>query len=104
MASIMAIYQALPKNPNLKLKIFTDNKSLANLHITKCSDKEVISQQNLSGIPILSALRHLERQRRFPTIVTWIKAHSGIFGNVIADHLAGQYAADTRTIPHSEKF
>jgi exonuclease III/ribonuclease HI len=105
----MAIYQALlniEKFPNIKLKIYTDHQSLANLfsEITKCSDTHFNSIQNLTGLPILSAIRHLERQRRTPTKVSWVKAHSGIFGNVIADHLAGQYAADALAIPCSQKF
>jgi ribonuclease HI len=105
----MAIYQALlkvEKFPNLKIKILTDHQSLANLftEITTCSVSEFNSLQKQTGIPILSAIRHLEQQRTTPTTVKWIKAHSGIFGNVIADHLAGQYAANNLQIPMSQQY
>jgi ribonuclease HI len=105
----MAVYQALrkvAKYPNNALKIYTDHLSLARLfkYITSCSSRQLSAMGKVNGLPLLSAITNLELKRKKCTTITWVKAHSGIFGNAVADYSAGQNCTDPERIPLHQHF
>ena len=108
-AEYMALLYALRKLkdfPGILLELHTDHESLSILFrlCTTCTDKQFASMSKENGLALLSVIRTLERQREHPTVVKWVKAHSGIFGNAVADNLAGKYTPVGTTIPVSEQF
>jgi ribonuclease HI len=108
-AEYMALLYALRKLkdfPEILLELHTDHESLSMLFIicTTSSDAQFANMSKENGLPLLSVIRTLERQRKYPTQVKWVKSHSGIFGNAVADNLAGKYTPQGTTIPVSEQF
>jgi ribonuclease HI len=105
----MALYQAIKKLdafPEIQLIISTDHLTLSNLFKLICmsSDKQLEKMNKINGLPILIAMRALERGRLHQTNQIWIKAHSGKFGNTIADELAGQYFHPLEDLPLIQHF
>jgi ribonuclease HI len=105
----MAVYQALKKvedHPKIPLAIMTDHESLSKIFIliTTCSDKQFTNMSKNNGMPLLSSMRALEKKRSFKTSIKWVKAHSGKFGNSVADDLAGKYFYPKVQLPLFQHF
>jgi hypothetical protein len=88
-----------------KLNIARSGKYIHDLLITPV--EAILAQQGGSiSFPEKAFLVHriLEKKRKHPTKITWIKAHSGKFGNAVADELAGHYFHPEEELPLSQYY